>query len=106
VHFRDFSFGRWGNRNAGFSWEITPGQFFLTVCDEKFTDEDLNEEGNAFAAAYFDFGSGEYLSDYEAALCGDLPTLYHAADTWESYDKLAPVLDSALRRWRSKSERE
>ena len=85
--------------------EITPGQFLLTVCDGKFTDQDLNEEGNAFAAAYFNFESGQYLADYETALCGDLPTLYHAADTWESYDQLAPVLNSALRRWRSKSDR-
>ena len=82
---------------------ITPGQFLLSVCDQKFTDEDLNEEGNAFAADYFDFQSGQYLADYERALCGDLPTLYHAKDTWESYDRLAPVLDKALRRWRSKS---
>jgi len=85
--------------------EITPGQYLLTVCNEKFTDGGLNEEGNAFAAAYFDLESGQHLADYAIALCGDLPTLYHAADTWEPYDQLAPVLDLALLRWRSKSER-
>lgn len=34
---------------------ITPGQFFLRVCRGKFTDQDLNEQGNAFASSYFDF---------------------------------------------------
>src|SRR3977135_3504612 len=31
---------------------LTPGQFFLDDCDGKFTDEDLTDEGNAFAAHY------------------------------------------------------
>jgi hypothetical protein len=30
---------------------ITPEEFFLSTCDGKFTDEDLNDEGNAFAQA-------------------------------------------------------
>ena len=31
--------------------EISPGRYFLRACDEKFWDEDLNDEGNAFAQA-------------------------------------------------------
>src|SRR5690606_19686323 len=42
---------------------ITPGAFFLAACDGKFTDEDLSDEGNAFAADYFDFEHGQYLTD-------------------------------------------
>ncbi|EEF26333.1 conserved hypothetical protein, partial [Ricinus communis] len=34
---------------------VTPGTFFLEACDGKFKDEDLNEEGNAFARTYFKF---------------------------------------------------
>ena len=26
--------------------EVTPTQWFIHACDEKFTDEDLNDEGN------------------------------------------------------------
>ena len=60
---------------------MTPGQFFLECFDGKFTDEDLSDEGNAFAQAYFDFEKGNYLADYEAALGDSLETMYHVPDT-------------------------
>lgn len=84
---------------------LTPAQFFLEACDGKFTDDDLNDEGNAFAAAYFDFEHGEYLQDYEEALAADVATLYHVPDTWESYDRLKAVLDRRFKEWRAKSGR-
>jgi hypothetical protein len=79
---------------------ITPGLFFLDLCDGKFTDDDLNEEGNAFAQAYFDFDHGLYLSDYDHVLSRGLPSQYHVADTWDNYEKLRPVLDKRLEEWR------
>src|SRR5262245_57278522 len=60
---------------------ISPGQFFIEACDEKFTDEDLNDEGNAFTQEYFEFKTGNYLTDYERVLGPDVPTLYHVTDT-------------------------
>lgn len=45
--------------------QITPGQFFLHKCRGKFTDQDLNEQGTAFASSYFDFKHGSYIKDYE-----------------------------------------
>ena len=78
---------------------ITPGRYFLSVCNGKFTDMDLDERGNAFVCNYFDFDSGDYLQDYEAALCADLPSLYHVPDTWESFDRLKPVIDSRFLEW-------
>lgn len=83
---------------------ITPGRFFLDECDGKFTDEDLDDEGNAFAAAYFDFETGEYLQDYEGTLAQEVATLYHVADTWENYDLLKPVLDQRFSEWRAKQK--
>jgi hypothetical protein len=68
-----------------------------------FTDEDLNDEGNAFAQAYFDFEKGAYLSDYDRVLTGGLPSQYHVADTWGNFDALRPVLDKRLEEWRRKS---
>ena len=81
--------------------EITPGAFLLRCCDGKFTDEDLNEEGNAFTVAYFQFETGQYLADYERTLAAKLPTTYHVEDTWENFDRLRPILDQRFREWKS-----
>jgi hypothetical protein len=79
----------------------TPGKFFLRICDGKFTDEDLNDEGNQFASAYFDFENGSYLADYAATLGEEGLDLYYVADTWENFDRLRPVLDRRLSEWRA-----
>ncbi|MBB6096442.1 hypothetical protein HNQ60_005364 [Povalibacter uvarum] len=79
----------------------TPGTLFLRFCDGKFTDEDLNDEGNQFAAAYFDFENGSYLADYAATLGEAGRDLYYVADTWENFDRLRPVLDERLSEWRA-----
>ena len=80
---------------------VTPGQFFFNSCDGKFIDENLNDQGNAFAASYFDFEHGGYLADYENVLGVDLPSLYHVPDTWQSFDKLKPTLDRRFSDWLS-----
>jgi hypothetical protein len=81
---------------------VTPGAFFIASCDGKFTDEDLSDEQNTFAAAYFDFEKGKYLADYEATFGKDGPTIYHVADTWENYDRIAPLLDDRLKACRQR----
>jgi hypothetical protein len=81
--------------------EVTPGAFFLSTCDGKFSDEDLSPEGNAFTREYFDFESGEYLTDYANVFSEDLPSLYHVPDSWESFERMRPVLDERLTEWRS-----
>lgn len=83
---------------------ITPGQFVWRHCDGKFIDEDLDERGNAFAAAYFHYESGRYLADYEEVLGTDLPSLYHVPDTWDSFDRLRPVMDLRFVEWRECSD--
>jgi hypothetical protein len=77
---------------------MTGREFLANLCDEKFWDTDLNEEGNAFATYYY--ASNRYFVDYEATLAENLPTLYHVVDNWENYDKLAPVLDRRYSEWR------
>jgi hypothetical protein len=79
---------------------VTPGAFFVEQCDGKFTDEDLNDEGNAFTQAYFDPEKGLYLKDYDALLCEGLETAYHVPDTWENFERLRPRLDRRLDEWR------
>src|SRR5262245_59314316 len=89
IHVTDFpqELERLRSRN------VTPGQWFLEACDGKFTDDDLSDEGNRFAQAYFAFESGSYVGDYDRVLVRDLPSQYHVADTWENFDRLRPVLD-------------
>lgn len=74
---------------------ITPSQVYK-VMDGKFTNHDLSAEGNLFTGSYFDFQKGQFHNDYEQALCRRLPSMYHVADSWDSYDKLKPVLDNRL----------
>jgi hypothetical protein len=78
--------------------EITGREFLLTCCDEKFTDEDLSEEGNAFAAAYY---PTQYLEDFDClVLRSGFSSDYHAPDTWEFFDRLAAILDRRFSQWK------
>ena len=78
---------------------LTPGRFFLAVCDGKLTDSDLSVEGNAFAQVYFE--DGDFLADYEGSAGQGLPSLYHVADSWETYAKLQPLFDRRLSEWKA-----
>lgn len=84
------------------SRKISPGQFVINACDGKFTDEEFNDEGNEFALAYYgeNVGMGKYVVDYEEALGDGLPTLYYIKDTWENYDKLAPLIAQRYCEWK------
>jgi hypothetical protein len=83
---------------------ITPGQFLILACDEKFTDEDLSTVGNAFAESCFAplNPSAGYVADYEDTLGRSEPSLYHVPDTWETYDHLAPVIQKRFEEWQAK----
>ena len=80
---------------------VTPGAFFMSACDGKLTDEDLNDEGNAFASEYYVFETGKYLLDYGTTLGGDLPSLYHVEDTWENFEQIKRVIDERFRAWKA-----
>jgi hypothetical protein len=60
----------------------------------------LNEEGNSFAQAYFDFDKGQYLTGYEATLGEDIADLYYVTDNWENFDRLKPVLERRFAEWK------
>jgi hypothetical protein len=84
------------------SRKITGREFLFRACDGKFWEDDLSEEGNGFARWYYapeSGGYGPYVDDYEAILAAGLPTLYHVADTWENFDKIARVIDSRFAEW-------
>jgi hypothetical protein len=66
--------------------------FLFKYCDGKFTNEDLTEEGNAFAAQYYG-DDGLYLDDYAEAF-GDL--MYVAPESAHNYAQFAAMLDARL----------
>lgn len=82
---------------------MTGREFLLKECDGKFTDEDLNEEGNLFAQHYYegeDDHYGRYLADYEEILLSGLPSMYHVDDTWDNFDKIEPPISKAYQEWK------
>ncbi len=82
--------------------EMTGRDFLFAECDEKFWEDDLSEEGNAFAGQYY---NQAYLEDYEKLLSAGLPTLYHVEDTWKNFDKIDPVITRAWIKWQKRSNR-
>ncbi|NUP09159.1 MAG: hypothetical protein HOW73_24170 [Polyangiaceae bacterium] len=83
---------------------MTGRDFLFNQCDGKFWESDLSEEGNEFAKWYYAPDTA-YLADYERELGDGLETLYHVADTWENYDKLAKVIDQRFDEWRRRPHR-
>jgi hypothetical protein len=83
---------------------MTGREFLLRECDGKFTDEDLNEEGNLFAQHYYegeDDHYGKYLADYEETLSSGLPSMYHVDDAWDNFDKIEPSISKAYQEWKT-----
>ena len=84
---------------------MTGREFLFKECDEKFWEEDLSDEGNRFAHAYYDSTPANkghtYFDDYGDTLSANLESLYHVADTWEHFDLLAPVIASRYEKWRT-----
>ncbi|MFY2763157.1 tetratricopeptide repeat protein [Arenimonas sp. MALMAid1274] len=84
--------------------QVTGSQFYFDQCDGKLMDEDFNDEGNAFTASYYE---RQFIADYEQVFGADLPDTGHPnddlcslPDTWENFDRLAPLLDQRLAEWK------
>jgi hypothetical protein len=78
--------------------EISGRDFLIDMCDEKFWEEDLSEEGQSFTNHYYE--SDLYLNDYDSALSSNLETLYHVENSWDNYYKLAPLISAAYNKWK------
>ena len=88
--------------------EITGRQFFEAACSERFSERDLNEEGNAFAQHYYVDEAGKrgaYFADYKKVLAAGLPSFWHVANTWENYEKIAAVISRRYEEWKNPSRR-
>jgi hypothetical protein len=74
---------------------ITGRELLFSELDEKFFAGLLTKVGKDFTRDYYD----AYIGDYAAALADELPTVYHVEDSWENYDRIAPVIDNRYARW-------
>jgi hypothetical protein len=84
---------------------MTGREFLFRVCDGKFWDADLSPEGLAFARWYYALAGGTYgpyWYDYVEAVVGELPTVYHVADSWENFDRVAPFIDARYAEWKQR----
>jgi hypothetical protein len=81
---------------------MTGRQFLFRNCDGKLSDVDLNEEVNAFAKYYYSHPKFHYLEDYHNVLAEGLPSTYHVNDSWENYDKIAPVITQRFNEWKQR----
>ena len=84
--------------------EVTGRQFFEATCNGRFSERELGPEGNAFAEYYYADAAGKrgpYFEDYKQVLAAGLPSFWHVADTWQNYDKLAPVIDRRFEAWKN-----
>ncbi len=68
-------------------------EFFFKYCDGKLTDQDLNEEGNAFAKQYYG-EEGLYLQDY-AENFGEL--MYVAPEEAHDFEAFSSLLEERYR---------
>lgn len=80
--------------------EISARDLFI-ITDGALVDDMMNDTGNAFAAAYFDFDRGEYLDDYDAILCADCATMYHVEDTPENYARICARITERFLQWKA-----
>jgi len=80
---------------------MTGREFLIRLCDSKFWNEDLSEEGLAFTEQYYGAESDGYFADYEQALAQHLPSIYHVEDNWHNYDLIAPLITNAYEYWKT-----
>lgn len=69
--------------------------------DRCLVDDQLSEEGNAFAMHYFEFEHGTYLEDYVATLQGDLPSEFHIDFTEANYEAMKSVIERRYKEWKT-----
>lgn len=74
--------------------------FLIQVCDEKFISDDLGDEGYAFTQHYYESENNNYFEDFERVLAQGLSSSYCVENSWDNYDKIAPVITNAYKKWK------
>ena len=71
---------------------LSATEFLFDYCDGKFTDEDLNDEGNSFAIKYYG-DAGLYLEDYAENFGNQM---YVAPEAEHDFARFSAMLDARL----------
>jgi hypothetical protein len=77
---------------------MTGRELLFTQLDGVLSEDDLNEEGNAFAAHYY----RSYMGDYDRLMRTRYATAYHADDDWSNYDQVAGMIEKRYHEWKAK----
>ena len=84
--------------------KMTGAEFLIEICDEKLTDEDLNELGNSFAEDYYDdLFPDDYCKIFgiKRGSEGSVDeTFYRVENTFENYGLLKPIIDKRFEEWK------
>ncbi|MCK5746928.1 MAG: hypothetical protein KAH44_11970 [Oricola sp.] len=75
----------------------------LEFWDGQLIDDMLSDEGNAFAAQYYNMSNAEagYFADYSEVF-GEAGT-YEIEPTWENYDRIKPVISRRYEEWKAEN---
>jgi hypothetical protein len=77
--------------------EITGLEYIIDICDEKFWDEDLNEEGLNFTEFYYE----TYLDDF-ATYCKDhKESIYTPEKYWFHYEQISKMISKRFEDWKT-----
>jgi hypothetical protein len=74
--------------------EVT-GSALNDVLDGKLMSDLMTAEGDAFTRYYYE----RYLGDYSVVMTRLYPTEYHAADSWDTYDRMRAVINAVYDAW-------
>lgn len=89
------------------SWHYGDGaQLLVSVLDEKLTDQDFSDEGNAFATASYEslHDDSAFIDDYLDTFSEDTASIYSVVDTWANYDKLAARISEHHTQWETRGK--
>lgn len=93
--------------------KMTGAEFLIDLCDEKFTDYDLNDIGNEFASDYYEDGTefskkhknyfGDYAEIFDIKVIDnnlDQDRLYRIENSWTNYDLIKSRIDQRFSEWK------
>jgi hypothetical protein len=89
----------------GFKERRITGPEIYEAWDGCLITDILTDEGNRFAADYFDFQHGEFLNDYQEVLAKGLPSLYHVKNTWQNYEAIRQKINLRYENWKKEQKR-
>lgn len=87
---------------------LTGAEFLINNCDEKFTNDVLNNIGNEFAGDYYNEDTkfakkfDSYLNDYSTLFNKKIgrKTIYHIENTWDNYNLVKTIIDKRFNEWK------